>query len=48
MEAKRCCGTCKWHCRNGIDGDFVCDNSDSECYTDWTEYEDSCPEWEGR
>lgn len=44
----RCCGTCKWHEYDDISGDFVCVNGDSDCCADWTDYSDSCEEWEER
>ena len=40
------CGTCIYH--HKIDDDWMCTNKDSECYADWTEYNDSCPDWEGK
>lgn len=42
-----CCGTCRWH-RRDYAGDWVCCNDQSENLSDWTDYEDSCEEWEGR
>ncbi|MDL2219196.1 hypothetical protein LJC04_02490 [Ruminococcaceae bacterium OttesenSCG-928-O06] len=42
-----CCGTCKYHHEN-IDDGWVCDNSDSEYYTDWTDHEHGCDMWEER
>lgn len=44
MPDERCCGTCKFHEADGCD--FVCDNPDSDNYSDWTGYEDVCDEWE--
>ncbi|MFR6513270.1 MAG: hypothetical protein ACLUP8_04475 [Ruminococcus sp.] len=48
MGDKKCCGTCKYHCHEGIDDGRVCTNVDSEYVAEWTEYKDSCEEWEGR
>ena len=45
---KRCCGTCKWHQYDDSGDDFVCANTGSEYWTDYTDYEDGCEEWEGR
>ena len=42
----KCCGTCKWHKYENISDGFVCVNSDSDYFADWTEYGDSCEEWE--
>ncbi len=47
METK-CCGTCKWHIRETTYGEFVCDNSESDVYSDWTDYDHCCEEWEER
>lgn len=47
----KCCGTCKYHHHEDIDDGWVCVNDQSEyCeyYVEWTEYSDSCEEWEGR
>ena len=41
------CGTCKWHHCDKFT-DWVCTNPDSDYYTDWTEYKETCDEWEGR
>ena len=46
MDDKQVCGTCYWHKRDG--GDWVCTNGNSDNCADWTEYSDSCDEWEGR
>ena len=40
-----CCGTCKYHKK---EDDWVCDNPDSDCYTDYTEYSDFCENFEKR
>lgn len=43
-----CCGTCKYHQREEIDDGWVCVNDESEYCADWTEYNDTCSEWEER
>lgn len=42
------CGTCKWHKHEGIDDGWVCVNDRSDYCTDWTDYEDTCEDWEER
>jgi len=44
----RICGKCKWHQHEDIDDGWVCVNDRSEYCTDWTEYTDSCNEFEER
>ncbi len=41
-----CCGTCSYH--KYTDDGWVCENNMSEYYTCYTEYTDSCDEWEER
>lgn len=48
MDDREICGTCRYHRHEDVDDGWVCVNPDSEYCTDWTEYEDSCEEWEGR
>ena len=48
MNEEKCCGTCKWHQHEDITDGWVCVNADSDYYTDFTDYEHSCEEWEGR
>ena len=43
-----CCGTCKWHLHENVDDGWVCVNGDSEYCTDFTDYDHTCPDWEGR
>ena len=44
---EECCGTCNYHKNyTGTDDGWVCVNPDSDYYTDWTEYNDRCDEWE--
>jgi len=40
------CGTCRWHKNDG--DDWVCCNNKSDYCADWTEYGNTCEEWEGR
>lgn len=42
------CGNCKHHYHEDIDDGWVCVNPRSRFCTDWTEYEDTCEEWEER
>lgn len=44
----KCCGTCKYHLFEKVSFGFVCVNGDSEYCADWTDYNDSCEEWEER
>ena len=46
-KQKECCGTCKHH-QNCAEGEWVCVNPDSENYTDYTDYVDTCNAWEDR
>jgi len=49
-DQERCCGTCRWHWHQqgaGMD-DWVCQNTDSDYCSDWTEFQDTCPDWEGK
>lgn len=49
MENEKTCGTCKHNKRNPGDvGDFWCNNPESDNYTDFTDYDTSCEEWEGK
>lgn len=49
MENKcKCCGTCKWHFFERENKDWACVNKDADDYTDFTEYEHCCEEWEER
>ena len=42
----KCCGTCKYHYHESIDGGWMCVNYESEYVADWTEHSDSCEKWE--
>ena len=50
---ERCCGTCRYnkyaaekYTDEAIDFDWVCENSESEFYTDYIEYSHVCDNWE--
>ena len=47
---KECCGTCRYHVRGEIpgEGEWVCNNAESENYALETDYSDSCLDYEGR
>jgi len=47
-DNNKVCGMCKWHVREDADAGWACDNLDSDNYADWTDYGDTCEEWEGR
>lgn len=47
-EDRRICGNCKYHVHEEIDDGWVCTNEQSRYCTDWTEYEDSCEDFEER
>ena len=40
------CGNCKWHRYEKESQGWVCCTSDSDYVADWTEYDDSCDEFE--
>lgn len=44
-DEKECCGKCKY---SGIDREFlfICDNENSEYYTDYMEYDYGCDYFE--
>lgn len=48
QNEERCCGTCRWHCHENVTDGWVCVNGDSDNCTDFTDYNDSCEEWEAR
>lgn len=48
MIDEKCCGTCKYHHHEDIGNGWKCVNDRSEYFADWTEYSDSCDEWEER
>ncbi len=41
---ERCCGTCAYH--EFEDVDWICNCPTSDNYTDWTDHECTCPDWE--
>lgn len=48
MTCNHICGTCRYHQHESINDGWVCINPESDCCADWTEYGDSCEDWEGR
>ena len=44
---EQCCGTCKFH-RTDDGGEWICVNDVSEYYTDYTEWGESCSDYEER
>jgi hypothetical protein len=48
MIDDKCCGTCKYHGFEKLSDGFSCVNEQSEYFADFTEYNDSCEEWEER
>lgn len=44
------CGTCKYHIPGEVpgEGDWICNNEESEYYALETEYSDICADWMGR
>lgn len=44
-EKNKECGTCKYHEHEDW---WVCVNEKSEFFSELTEYNDTCKEWEGR
>ena len=47
IRTEKVCGTCKWHKHEQLN-DWSCDNHDGEYFGDYTEYSDSCPDYEER
>jgi hypothetical protein len=47
-EKVEICGNCKYHQHEDITDGWVCVNDESEHLSDWTEYGDTCEEWEER
>ena len=45
-EMKQCCGTCNDSRYTG-NGEYECENKESECYACATEHDDTCMDWEG-
>lgn len=48
MEDLCCCGTCKYHFYEQENQDWFCVNRYSVYYTDFTNYNDTCIDWEGK
>ena len=48
MDNRQICGTCKYHQHEDIDDGWVCACPESDNFTDLTDYECSCDEWEAR
>ena len=49
MSDISCCGNCRWWEKDDISddqNDHICVNEESENLADWTEWNDSCEEWE--
>ena len=44
----KCCGTCAYHRYDELTDDWVRSNDMSENYADYTDYNDSCIDWEER
>lgn len=43
------CGECRHHKYDReSDGSYFCNNDRSEYFGDWTDYTDSCDEWESK
>ena len=47
MARNEICGTCRWHKKEN-DGSWTCSNPESDLYSDWTDYNSSCEEYEER
>ncbi len=45
-KEKECCGNCRWHKLESVDSGWICCNPDSDNLADWTEWGDSCYEFE--
>lgn len=42
----RVCGNCKYHGYLNAQDGYVCVNEDSEYFSDWTDNECGCMDWE--
>ena len=42
------CGECKWHAYDDFGRAWVCTNDSSDYVADFTDYTDTCEEWEQR
>lgn len=45
-DDREVCGTCIYHKRENHTDGWVCVNSESDYFGDWTEYTDTCDEFE--
>ena len=47
---EQCCGICKYHVPGEVpgEGDWICNNGESEYYALETEYSDMCDDWRDR
>lgn len=48
MTKGECCGTCAYHACDDFYDDWYCKNPQSWAYTDPTEYDYYCPDYERR
>lgn len=50
IDMEQCCGTCKYHVLGEVpgEGDWICNNAESEYYALETDYSDVCADYEGR
>lgn len=50
VDMEQCCGTCKYHVPGEVpgEGDWVCNNGESEYYGLETGYSDECMDYEER
>lgn len=46
QHRKTFCGTCKYHRRE--DAQWICGNEISDYFSDYTDYDDYCEDWEER
>ena len=47
-DKEKICGTCKWYVQDGLIKKYFCSNWDGASYADFTNYNDTCDEWEER
>lgn len=45
---KECCGNCRWHTKEALTNEWMCDCEDSDNCMDYTEYTDGCECFERR
>ena len=45
---EECCGNCKYHRFDKDRQEWICANPQSDCEGEYTPYEESCDEHEGR